>query len=170
VGREAAVGGRRHAGDRGATLVEFALIAPLLILLLFGIIDFGWAFSQNVDIKNAAREGGRLAAVNAGTGGDPAARRDNLIAQIQARATQLNDGETAIYVALQDDDHDGDFGERGESVVVCIRYPLRSLSGISANFLSGDLTTKTVMRMEQVATFSSGGTTSPAWGTATCTM
>ena len=162
--------GRRPSTERGANLVEFALVAPILILLLFGIIDFGWAFSQNVDLKHAAREGSRLAAVNAGTGADPAARRDDLIAEIQARATQLADAETAIFVALQDDDGDGDFGERGESVVVCMRYPLRSLSGIIDEFLSGDMTTKAIMRMEQVASFSSGGTTSPPWGGATCTM
>ena len=164
------MGRRRGDVARGAVLVEFALVAPLLILLLFGIIDFGWAFSQNVDLKHAAREGSRLAAVNAGTGADPAARRTDLLAQIQDRATQLDDSETAIFIALQDDDGDGDFGERGESVVVCIRYPLRSLSGLSAQFMSGDLSTRAVMRMEQIATFSSGGTTAPAWGSSTCTM
>lgn len=53
--------------DRGASLVEFALIAPLLFALLFGMIEFGWAFAQNLDVKHTAREAGRLAAVNATT-------------------------------------------------------------------------------------------------------
>jgi len=167
-GLEARVGGRRAPHERAATLVEFALVVPGLTLLLFGIIDFGWAFSQNIDLKNAAREGGRLAVVNAGTGADADARREELIAHIQARSTELDDDETAVFIALQDDDGDGDAGERGETVVVCMRYPLRSLSGLTSNFLSGDLTTKAVMRMEQVANFSSGGSTSPAWGASTC--
>lgn len=148
--------------------MEFALVAPLLMLLLLGIVDFGWAFSQNIDLKHAAREGGRLAAVNAGTGVGADAKRDNLILTIKARSPELDDAKTAVYIALQDDDSDANPGERGETVVVCIRYPLRSLSGITSNFLSGDLTTKAVMRMEKVADFSSGGSTTPAWS-GTCT-
>ena len=36
--------GKRHKGERGASLVEFALIMPLLVLLIFGMVDAGWAF------------------------------------------------------------------------------------------------------------------------------
>lgn len=162
------MGGRRGDGDRGVALVEFAIALPLLAMFVFGIIDFGWAFSQNIDVRQAAREGARLAVVNAATGADADTRRDDLIAEIRARSTELADDETSVYIALQDDDADGNAGERGETVVVCVRYPLRSLSGITGTFLSGDLTTKSVMRMEQVATFSSGASTSPGWTTGTC--
>lgn len=137
-------------------------------MLLFGTIDFGWAFSQNIDVRHAAREGGRLAAVNAGIGGSADARRDDLIAQIRSRSPELEDDQTAVYIALHDDDNDANAGERGETVVVCVRYPLRSISGVTTSLLSGDLTTKTVMRMEQVATFSSGGSTNPDWGADPC--
>ena len=162
------MGGHRAQGERAVALVEFAIVLPLLTLLVFGIVDFGWAFSQNIDLRNAAREGGRLAIVNAGTGGDANARRNALIAEIKARSPELEDSQTAVYIALQDDDGDGDPGERGETVVVCMRYPLRSISGVTERFLSGDLTSKTVMRMEQVASFTSGGSTSPAWGADPC--
>jgi Flp pilus assembly protein TadG len=57
--------GRRvvHAGDRGAAAVEFALIVPILLILVFGIVDFGLAmFSQNM-VGNAAREGARTASL-----------------------------------------------------------------------------------------------------------
>lgn len=56
---------RRRGDERGANLVEFALVAPLLFALLFGMVEFGWAFAQNLDVKHTAREAGRLAAVNA---------------------------------------------------------------------------------------------------------
>lgn len=56
---------RSRGDERGANLVEFALVAPLLFALLFGMIEFGWAFAQNLDVKHTAREAGRLAAVNA---------------------------------------------------------------------------------------------------------
>ena len=41
-----------------------ALVAPVLILLLLGIVDFGWAFSENLDVRHGAREASRLVAVN----------------------------------------------------------------------------------------------------------
>lgn len=49
----------------GAATVEFALIVPILILLVFGIIQFGIAFNNQLAITHAAREGARLAAVGA---------------------------------------------------------------------------------------------------------
>jgi Flp pilus assembly protein TadG len=49
--------------DRGAAAVEFALCLPLLLLLVFGIIDFGRALSTQLTLTQAAREGVRLAAL-----------------------------------------------------------------------------------------------------------
>ena len=83
--------GRHTKNDRGANLVEFAILAPLLIMLLFGIIEFAWVFAQNLDIRHGAREGARLAAVNfpVGTTNGSTARnntdRDALIDEICAR-------------------------------------------------------------------------------------
>lgn len=55
---------RRHRGERGAALVEFAVLAPLLILLLLGIVEFGYLFGQFNEVRHAAREGARYAAVS----------------------------------------------------------------------------------------------------------
>lgn len=153
-------------------MVEFAVVAPLLFLLLFGIIDFGWAFSQNLDVKHAAREGARLAAVNAATGADPDARLDALIAEIRQRSTELADDETEVYVAFADGPADANTtsGDIGDSVVVCVRHPLRSITGATTQFMSGSLHTKAVIRMEKIANFSSGdGSVAPAWSGPGCT-
>jgi len=48
---------------KGATLVETAIILPLLVLIVFGICEFGWAMYVNNTLNNAAREGARRAAV-----------------------------------------------------------------------------------------------------------
>lgn len=48
---------------RGAALIEFALIVPLLIFLLLGIIEFGIVVMHQLTLEQAAREGSRLAAV-----------------------------------------------------------------------------------------------------------
>lgn len=67
----------RATRDRGAALVEFALVLPLLIVLLVGIVEFGRAYHTQIVLQGAAREGARAlalgespeAAVQAAAGG-----------------------------------------------------------------------------------------------------
>lgn len=49
--------------QKGATAVEFALIFPLLVMILFGIFQFGIAYNNWIALTHAAREGARLASV-----------------------------------------------------------------------------------------------------------
>ena len=55
----------RPRGDRGAAAVEFALVVPILLVVLFGIIDFGFAINRYSIVNNAAREGVREASLGA---------------------------------------------------------------------------------------------------------
>jgi Flp pilus assembly protein TadG len=59
----------RHT-DRGSAAVELALVLPLLLLVLFGVIDFGRMLNTQITLTEAAREGSRAAAL----GFDPGAR------------------------------------------------------------------------------------------------
>jgi Flp pilus assembly protein TadG len=54
----------RARGEDGAAAVEFAIVATLFFLLVFGIIDFGFAFHSWNNTANAAREGARKGAVD----------------------------------------------------------------------------------------------------------
>ncbi|MHB0977403.1 MAG: TadE/TadG family type IV pilus assembly protein [Candidatus Aquicultorales bacterium] len=54
---------RRLHDAKGASSVEFAILMPVLILILFGIVEFGLAYRDYLSITHAAREGARLAAV-----------------------------------------------------------------------------------------------------------
>ena len=54
----------RGSGERGSAAVEFALLLPVLLLIVFGIIDFGRALNAQETLTQAAREGARLAALN----------------------------------------------------------------------------------------------------------
>jgi len=82
---------KRHRSERrGQTLVEFALILPVFVLILVGIVDLGRAVYAYHTINNAAREGARQAIV------------DQTTAHIQERAAQqaagLGIAESDIYV------------------------------------------------------------------------
>ncbi len=52
--------------DSGASIVEMAVLAPFLILLLFGVVESSWFLARSIDIAQAAREAGRMAGVNDG--------------------------------------------------------------------------------------------------------
>ena len=56
--------GRRRAGAHGQSLVEFALVLPIIILLVVGFVEIGRAVFAYNTIANAARQGARVAAVN----------------------------------------------------------------------------------------------------------
>ncbi|KRB43864.1 TadE/TadG family type IV pilus assembly protein [Terrabacter sp. Root181] len=49
--------------ERGASAVEFAIVLPVLFLVLAGIVDFGRAYFAQIELSNAAREGARAAVV-----------------------------------------------------------------------------------------------------------
>jgi len=51
----------RLKSERGAELIEFALVFPLLLLVVLGIVDFGFLFQRMEVVTNAAREGARVA-------------------------------------------------------------------------------------------------------------
>ena len=50
--------------EKGQALVEFALILPILLILVCGIIDFGWLYYNQITLNNAAREGARYAVIH----------------------------------------------------------------------------------------------------------
>lgn len=52
---------RRARGDRGAVLVEAAFILPVLLTLLFGIVEFGFAWRDKITVETASRAGARTA-------------------------------------------------------------------------------------------------------------
>ena len=57
----------RDSRDRGSVAVEFALLLPVLLLIIFGVIDFGRAISAQITLTQAAREGARLASLGYST-------------------------------------------------------------------------------------------------------
>jgi Flp pilus assembly protein TadG len=133
----------RHRSSRGAALVEFGIVAPLLFLLVFGIIEFGWGFLQYLDVRHGAREAGRLAAVNFGPGSGTA-QSDAIIDEICTRIDNA-DGVT-ITISMPGGN---DVGDR---VQVDVVRTFSSLTGFF-NFTSTTLESHVEVRLEQDATF-----------------
>jgi Flp pilus assembly protein TadG len=108
--------GRRRS--RGQSLVEFALVFPVFILLLAGMIDFGMGLYSYMTIINAAREGARLGVTNCVA--------TNCGSAVAARATANASG-------------------LGPAVTVTCVHPAESSSAIAcASSVSGDAVKVTV--------------------------
>lgn len=84
----------RHRGDTGAAALEFALVVPLLVMLVFGIIQFGIVFAQQLGLSNGARQGARLGVVNKTMCGD-------IVNEVQNAATTLGLNTSAVQVQVQ---------------------------------------------------------------------
>jgi len=53
--------GRRHSAERAQSLVEYALVAPLIFMLVFAMVDLGRLFFTQFALQNALRQAGRFA-------------------------------------------------------------------------------------------------------------
>jgi Flp pilus assembly protein TadG len=92
----------RRRRSRGQGLVEFALIFPVFMLILFAIFDVGRLVFAYTSITNAAREGARLAIVNQGTG------QPELRVRKQSSVAESTNGDgTDITVTYVRDDANG---------------------------------------------------------------
>ena len=72
----------RRDQERGAAAVEFAIVLPLLIVLVFGIVQFAIAYNRVQGLHAAAREGARLASLPQTTQGDIDARVSSSLAGV----------------------------------------------------------------------------------------
>jgi Flp pilus assembly protein TadG len=90
--------------DRGAAMVEFAIILPVLVMVLMGIIEFGRAYNTQVSIQAAAREGAReLALRHSGAQVDAAVRSGAPSVQIdtitRTPCPASGDGQARVVVS-----------------------------------------------------------------------
>jgi Flp pilus assembly protein TadG len=86
--------------ERGTALVEFALIAPLLFLLLFGIIDFGRALNYYNEVTQLAGQGARAAAVNRNPDGTAITSGFSLQNQLATQFTAQPELKKGIVVCV----------------------------------------------------------------------
>ncbi len=73
---------RESSRARGAAVVEFAVVLPLLLTILFGIIEYGWVFMVRQTLQTSAREGCRIAILQ--TSEEPYTAALSRIAEVMA--------------------------------------------------------------------------------------
>jgi Flp pilus assembly protein TadG len=107
--------------ERGAVAVEFALLAPALIMLLLGIMEFGRAYNVQISLTNAAREAVRNMAIN---NSQATARTAAQNAAVQLNPA-LADGDVAFSATNC---------SVGAQMTVTITYSLSTMTGIAGPF------------------------------------
>lgn len=115
---------REGEGERGQAIVEFALVLPLFLVLLFALVDFGRGYQAWLQVTNAAREGARVGAVRGSA--------SEIESRVRAAAGSLDQGRLSVSTSNAQ-------GAPGGSVVVRVSYAFSFITPLSGslNLLSG---------------------------------
>jgi len=120
--------------SNGQSLVEFALVLPFLLVLILGMIEFGWILNGKITLTSAAREGARVAIIYESA--------DKAEAAVQSAVSK-----SAESSSLKEVNAATAFNDTNKSAVVNVNAKITPIIGL---FFSGDvkLTAKAEMRIE----------------------
>jgi Flp pilus assembly protein TadG len=139
-----------HAGrrrrDNGAAAVEFALVVPILLLLVFGLIDYGLYFSDSLGARDGARVAARRGVVAGfptdACAGNPTASGDAQLQQLACLAVNQANPVGGVAYARVINPTDWD---RGEDLLVCVAVVVEGLTGYVP--MPNDATVRASLRM-----------------------
>ncbi|MBA3432286.1 MAG: pilus assembly protein [Actinobacteria bacterium] len=159
VRANASRGDRRRERESGQALVEFALILPLFLAIVVGVIQFGVALNFWLDMQRLANQGARSAAVNCGTGSNQCGGV-TLERYLGARTTATPEGQVisggntpaveVCYVPPSQPPPANWSPSIGDAVRVELqeKYRLQAIVGLAKI----DLSARATMRLEQLPT------------------
>jgi Flp pilus assembly protein TadG len=125
--------------ERGQSAVEFALVLPLLLVFLLGIVEFGITFSHYVTLTDAARVGARKAITVRISGTTPEAARQ----AVRDAAGGLDQGQLDVNV------DDSDWASAGSQITVTATYPYTiNIPLLGMSVVSGTLNATAKERLE----------------------
>jgi Flp pilus assembly pilin Flp len=157
----------RIRDERGVALTEFALVLPLLMILLMGMLDLGKAFNYWIDTTHLANLGARWAAVNKWPGQAGGTSLQQAVWNAAETGELKNGGSGSIpanprgiEVCVTIDDLNGDGNAQvGEAVEVRVSTPYRLLPFLGNELsipLPVDIDGTATMRIEQTPTYTAG--------------
>ena len=152
---------RRFQPDDGAAAVEFALVLPILALILFGIIDYGLYFNASIQSRSGVHDAARAAAVAPSQGGDTTCdtgvTAPTDITRLICGVLRNTDSATAKkYVAV----YLPDGWQVNHSLYVCERLDVEGISGFVPFPNNGHVQDVAVVNIEQ-------DDSDPSWTTKT---
>ena len=122
---------------KGQALVEFAIILPVLLLLIMGIMEFGMMLNSYLTIENASREGARLGIVGGTT--------DEIKSCVISVSPNLNAADLSVLI-----NPDDGYRNSGDTLTVTVDYNYHTTVPIISNLLNNIVVLKasTSMRIE----------------------
>lgn len=114
------------ASERGAVAVEFAIVAPLLIMILLGIMEFSRAYNAQASLSAAAREGVRVMAIT-GKSSDAITAAKNTAATLRPA---LKDTDISFGTPCPTAPAAGS----SPQITITVTYSLSTLTGIAGPF------------------------------------
>ena len=111
----------REPSERGAVAVEFAILLPLLLMLVLGTIEFGRAYNAQITLTNAARDGVRVMAIAK----SPADARTAARTAAAAVSSGIPDSDITLSTTIC---------PTGAQVTLTIKYNLSTITGIAGPF------------------------------------
>lgn len=111
----------REPSERGAAAVEFAILLPVLLMLVLGTIEFGRAYNAQITLTNAARDGVRVMAIANDPGGAQTAAK-NAAASV---STTIPTSDVTLSTNVC---------STGAQVTLTIKYTLSTITGIAGPF------------------------------------
>jgi Flp pilus assembly protein TadG len=111
----------RELSERGAVAVEFAILLPLLLMIVLGTIEFGRAYNAQITLTNAARDGVRVMAISNNPAGAKTAAKN----AAAAVSTGIPDSDVTLSTQVC---------TTGNQVTLTINYELSTITGIAGPF------------------------------------
>lgn len=158
--------GSRHRGarrERGASAVEFAILLPVLLVLVFGIIDYGIFFFDSIGLKQGSREAARQAVVLRvdATACSAAVSYDNIACTARTSSTNIlgrtngavsggGPAQVKVYMRLQTSaPNPTNTWKQGNQFILCAQVSEKSATGFVPFPANGIMTSKVVMSIEK---------------------
>lgn len=132
------IGGYRQKNRRGAAAVEFAMVAPIFILLVFGMIEYGRMVMVQQILTNASREAARIGVLDGST-----------TAQVTTAATNYLTGASVSGATVAVTPSPPSSATYGTPVTVTITVPFSSVSWLPSPMYLGGQTLKSVSIMRR---------------------
>ena len=110
-----------HESESGAAAIEFAILLPLLLMLVLGTIEFGRAYNAQITLTNAARDGVRVMAI----ANDPAGAKTAAKNAAASVSTTIPTSDVTLSTNAC---------STGAQVTLTIKYKLSTITGIAGPF------------------------------------